>query len=261
MATSPHSTLSNHQTDLQSSLRSLAQDTLATTRTTIRQASRGPSSAGGGRVDGLGVTLVVGEESLYAGSDAFTDAVDQVQYGLGEGPCVSATATRRVVTTTRIGAGERRWARFVRGATPLMLRSVKSVPVIAGDEVIGSLNVYSRSAHGLIDLTPAVLRRMARAAQVPLDGMRVLALAGAGAQVLAQALDDRAEVEHATGALMDRYRSNANQARTLLTLLAHHDSTSAVEAARTVLGSAAGADEAGASCAPQHRSSTEPDRH
>ena len=106
--------------------------------------------------DGVGATLLVEGRAVYAGSNPFTDAVDEVQYRLGRGPCVTAVASRRVVRSRTIGAeergtrergaGERRWGSFTPQAGALGLRSVVSLPVRLEGTVVGSLNLYGHHA-------------------------------------------------------------------------------------------------------------------
>ncbi|GAA3552449.1 hypothetical protein GCM10022197_04360 [Microlunatus spumicola] len=230
---------------LRASLRGAAERTLADARSLgrpQRPTATTPLVEGDdhGGVDGVGVTLVVDGESVFVGANAFTDAVDEVQYDLDEGPCLTAVASGRIVSSTRIGTTERRWSRFTPQAAALELRSVRSAPITHEDRVIGSVNLYSRTAYGLGAVPPRVLHRLTQAAEDALSRAWLLALAGTGVRRLTDALDDRAVTEHAVGLLMDRYLMNANQARTLLGQLALHDGVSDAAAARTLTG--AGAD-------------------
>jgi GAF domain-containing protein len=185
-------------------------------------------------VDGLGVTMVVDGRSVFAGANAFTEAVDEVQYDLGEGPCLAAVAAGRIVSSTRIATTERRWSRFTALTAGLGLRSVLSVPMVTGDEVVGSVNLYSRIPSGLVAVPPKVLRGLAADAEGSLSSPRLLALAESSARHLAHALDARAAVEHAVGLLMDRYLMSAGQARILLAQLARQNGTSEAAAALTL---------------------------
>jgi GAF domain-containing protein len=224
--------------NLRRSLRTTAERTLTDSRALDRK-DRTNDSSGDGGVDGVGVTLIVDGESVFVGANPFTDAVDEIQYDLGEGPCLTAVADRRVVTSTRLGTTERRWSRFTDKVAALELRSVSSAPITSGDRVIGSVNVYSHTPFGLTAISPRVLRRLANAAEVALSSARLLALTESGARRLADALDDRAVIEHAVGLLMDRYLMNPHQGRTLLAQLARHDDTTDATAARTLTHAAA----------------------
>lgn len=218
--------------NLRRSLRVTAERTLAVVGSF--DGPRRADGAGPGGVDGVGVTLVVDGASIFVGANTFTDAVDEVQYAVGEGPCLSAVAAGRIVISTRIGTTERRWPRFIRETSALELRSVCSAPITSGSDVIGSVNVYSRTPSGLTLIPAKVLHRVAADAEIELSGPRLVALVESGAQHLAAALDDRADIEHAVGLLMDRYLTNAGQARALLVQIARYDDTTEAAAARTL---------------------------
>lgn len=186
--------------------------------------------------DGVGTTMLVKDGSVFAGSNPFTDAVDQVQYGLGQGPCLAAVESRAVVRSRSIGAGEPRWTRFTPRAAALELRSVASVPVWADHEVVGSLNVYGRDATTLDGLDVAELRRHAERTGRAIQGARLVAAAAATAEVLLAAARDREDIDLAVGLLMDRYTMTASHARILLGQLATQDQVSTGDAARSLTG-------------------------
>jgi GAF domain-containing protein len=187
-------------------------------------------------VDGAGVTVLLSDGSLYAGSNEFTDSVDDVQYRLGEGPCWAAVAGGHEIRSSRIGAGEPRWPRFSEAAGRLALRSVLSTPLVAGNEVTGSVNLYARSANGLDSIQPRAVERSAEHVQGQLGAARLVALAASAALALAVAVRERSEVDVAIGMLMDRYRIRAGEAAILLDQLARQDEISRATAARHVLG-------------------------
>lgn len=62
--------------------------------------------------DGAGLTLLETDrpQTVVATAD-FVRTVDDVQYGLGEGPCVSAVADGRTFVSGNLG-GEPQWPRF-----------------------------------------------------------------------------------------------------------------------------------------------------
>lgn len=188
------------------------------------------------QVDGAGVTVLLGDGSLYAGSNAFTNRVDDVQYRVGEGPCWAAVADGREIRSSRIGAGEPRWPRFSEAAGQLALRSVVSTPLVAGTEVTGSVNLYARTRTGLDSVQPRAVERNAEHVQGQLGASRLVALAASAAQVLADAVLERSEVDVAIGMLMDRYRIRTAEAAILLDQLARQDEIPRRTAARHVIG-------------------------
>lgn len=184
--------------------------------------------------DGVGATLLVEGRSVFAGANRFTEAIDDVQYGLRQGPCLTAVARREVTASRTIGAGEERWDGFTAPAAVLGLRSVASTPVWSGSAVVGSLNFYGRDAATFDDTTAASLRAHSEPAGQAMVTAWLLAVAAANAHVLARAVHDREAIDIAVGLLMDRYRMTTSHARVLIGQLAAQDGTSAAQAARAL---------------------------
>ena len=189
-----------------------------------------------GATDGAGVTVLLGTGSVSAGANSFTDALDDAQQQATEGPCLSALTTGRIVRSKTISTTERRWPRFTAMASSLALGSVLSVPVLAGDELVGSLNLYSHSPEGLVDTGRAELRRVSATVLGPLVATRLVALVEEEADDLAAALLDRTHTDLAVGLLMDRYSLRDTEAAILLAQLARHDGVSTPQAARILTG-------------------------
>jgi len=92
---------------------------------------------------GAGVTVVDehGKRSRAA-SNQLAEQADARQYELDEGPCLTAWRTQELVrlddTTT-----DSRWPRWNEAAGGLGVRSVLSAPLLAADESIGAMKIYS----------------------------------------------------------------------------------------------------------------------
>src|SRR3954467_12200775 len=78
----------------------------------------------------------------------FTDkaavVLDEAQYQLGDGPCLSAIRHRgveQVDTRTDV-----RWPSFNAAAVRLNVLGCLSLPLVADEVVVGGLNMYSKSA-------------------------------------------------------------------------------------------------------------------
>lgn len=185
--------------------------------------------------DGVGATLLVEGRSVFAGSNSFTEAIDGLQYGLQQGPCLTAVARREATASRTIGAGEQRWDAFTTPAAVLGLRSVTSTPVWSGSAVVGSLNFYGRDATTFDTTTADSLQARAEPAGRAMATAWLLAVAAANAHVLARAVRDREAVDIAVGLLMDRYQMTSSHARVLISQLAAQDGTSAADAARALV--------------------------
>lgn len=190
--------------------------------------------------DGVGATLMVRGQPVFAGSNPFTDAVDEVQYGVQRGPCITAVASGRVVRSRSIGAGERRWGGFTACAATLGLRSATSIPVMSswgqstGSTVIGSLNLYGRSSTSLDLIETSSLLRGAELLERALASAWLVGVAAANAQTLVDAVRDREAIDLAVGLLMDRYVLSAAHARILISQVAAQDQVSEPDAARAL---------------------------
>ena len=93
--------------------------------------------------DAAAISLIVeGEPTTGAVSDRLAVEIDLVQYQTGEGPCLAAIDGGKVI---RIDVLERdqRFSRFAPGALAKDINSVLSMPLSAGDRVVGALNLYS----------------------------------------------------------------------------------------------------------------------
>lgn len=93
---------------------------------------------------GAGVTLVDahGVPTSRAATGWVVEAVDRMQYELGEGPCVSAWDTVSVQRVEDTGT-ERRWPRWAAAAAATGVRSVCSTPLVHRGQKIGALKVYA----------------------------------------------------------------------------------------------------------------------
>lgn len=110
---------------------------------------------------GAGVTLVKDGRRTSAGAtDALVSQADDMQYELGEGPCLSAWATGEAVRIddTRI---EPRWRKWNAAVSQGPVRSCLSVPLLRGKEHLGAMKVYSADPSAFDDATEAMLLRFA----------------------------------------------------------------------------------------------------
>jgi GAF domain-containing protein len=142
-------------------------------------------------------------------------AVDDDQYAAGDGPCLEAARTGRVV---RVGVEQatERWPEFARSARAAGVASYLSAPLSVDEEFTGSLNLYSEQAHGFGDLDEALLRLYTTAAAAAIANARRYTQARDLATQLSQALDSRAVIDQARGIVMATHGIDAQQAFALL---------------------------------------------
>lgn len=176
-------------------------------------------------VAGHGVTLVRAGTLVSLRRDVarFTPLED-VQSSSGLGPVPLALRERRVVLVrTEDEAAGRTWPPYAACADELGVHSCLVVPLTAGDDVLGSLNLYATD--------PAADLRAARpvatlAADLASTALTALARQTAMAKLtdeLRTALESRAVIEQAKGLLMARGNSDGEAFALLRRLSQNHN--------------------------------------
>lgn len=166
--------------------------------------------------DGVSISLSrYGALSTVAASDQTILDMDADQYATGEGPCVDASIEGRWFHAESLDA-ETRWPAFVPKAKTLGINAILSNPLLAGDQPVGALNIYSNRS-GAFNVKDQNL-----AAVFAAEASTVLTNAGAGvtdealARRLAEALHSREIISQAQGVLMKRDGVPAEAAYALL---------------------------------------------
>ena len=154
--------------------------------------------------DGAGLTLLQkGRPDTIVATADFVRAVDDIQYGIGEGPCIMAAAQGLTVRSGSLGA-DGTWPRFGPRVSALGVHSALSLPLIGSEGVLGAMNVYAH-AHDAFDDRAADLGELyAAPAAISVQNAQVLAQAQALAAQLETAMATRAVIDHAMGVLMAR---------------------------------------------------------
>ena len=97
---------------------------------------------------GAGVSVMTqgGIREVAAVSDAASQALEELQFSLGEGPCVDAFSSRRPVLEPDLGAGAGgRWPGYTPAACALGVRAVFAFPLAIGAARLGVMDVYGRT--------------------------------------------------------------------------------------------------------------------
>lgn len=128
-------------------------------------------------------------------------AIDSDQYAAGDGPCLQAARTRQVV---RVGVAEalKRWPAFASSARAAGVQSFLSAPLFIDEKFAGSLNLYSEQADSFGDFDEKLLRLYTTAARAAIINARRFAAARDLSGQLRQAIESRAVIDQAIGALM-----------------------------------------------------------
>jgi len=155
---------------------------------------------------GVGLSLLTDDSyggGTVAASDAKSRALEELQFTLGEGPCIDAYASRRPVLEPDLDThGTRRWPGYAPAAQEHGVHAVFAFPLQVGAARAGVLDIY-RAEPG--SLTPDALTQSVTFADVAM-GLLVDGQARAGDTRSSPHLDDalanRLEVYQAQGMVM-----------------------------------------------------------
>jgi len=206
------------------------QETLGAALATIAEAATTSVPRG----DAATVALSIEGRPITAAMTArFALELDLVQYDTHDGPCLTSL---RTMSSLRLDVAEEDEAfpHFTRAAKLRGVRGVLSVPATWGDDVVATLNLYSRS--GPFDET-AMSVAAVLSAQVAIAVSRSPEFAAAR-DVVEQGqrdLEDQAQMHMATGLLMVNEGCSAEQAEGLLRSAAASDEQTVVEIARRII--------------------------
>ena len=166
--------------------------------------------------DGAGLTLLEADRAdTVVKSAPFVAVIDDIQYGIGEGPCIRAAATGRTMRSGSLG-GDLRWPRFGSRAGRLGVHSVLSLPLLVQDKVVGVMNVYGHPKDAFSDHSEHIGELFAVPAAIAVQNAQILAQTQRLARNLQAALTNRAVIDQAIGILISRSGITSDEAFTRL---------------------------------------------
>jgi len=98
---------------------------------------------------GVGLSIVARDElrAVSIGSDLGTEQLEDLQFLLGEGPCLDSLAARRPVLIPELDEpATRRWPGYIPAVHELGIRAVFAFPLQVGAVRLGALDVFRSSA-------------------------------------------------------------------------------------------------------------------
>jgi GAF domain-containing protein len=175
-----------------------------------------------------------GKPTTAACSDEVASQVDEVQFLLGEGPCLDALRDQKPVSVEDT-AGTPRWPGFAPQAAAYGIRSCLCLPLAAGGSTIGVLNLYSRvpCAFGPGDVERA--GEFAGHASGALAVASRLAAYTALTDQLRASLVSRAVIDQALGVIMGQKRCTQAEAFAILRTASQKRNIKLRELAREVV--------------------------
>jgi GAF domain-containing protein len=135
-------------------------------------------------------------------TDDTAPEVDASQYESGNGPCLQAWRTKRVVYIENMKRAADDYPEFARSAIEHGVLSTLSLPLIVADNGVGALNLYARVEAAFSEDDCAVGIELAAAAAVVLANAEAYWRAYELSENLAEAMKSRAVIEQAKGMLM-----------------------------------------------------------
>lgn len=165
----------------------------------------------------VGITVVdnAGCPRTLASTDDTVNVIDSDQHRTGEGPCLDATRTGKVVRANVDEVGQR-WPRFSAAVVDLGVDGYLAAPLTFDDGRAGSLNIYGVDADDFaridtesVDLlatsieTVVALAQRIRSAEQEVAGLRT-------------AMKTRGDIDQAKGIIMALRGTSADEAFTLL---------------------------------------------
>jgi GAF domain-containing protein len=169
--------------------------------------------------DMAGITLLGDDGRPTTGIFTDPDApeIDAAQYSSGRGPCLDSWRLRRIVRLDDLDGAADAYPEFAAAARAHGVQSTLSLPLLAGDDAAGALNLYSLTARRFTADDERAGMLLASAAAIVLVNASAYWQATQLSEQLTQAMQSRAVIEQAKGILMARSpRLNADEAFDLL---------------------------------------------
>jgi transcriptional regulator with GAF, ATPase, and Fis domain len=156
----------------------------------------------------LGVTAAglvlhdpAGAMEVLASSSEETRLLELLQVEDGDGPCLEAYRTSRVVSVGDLSLTPARWPRFQAGAAEYGFVSVHAVPMRLRNETIGALNLFGRRREVMNEQDAKVAQALADVATIAILQERSSRRHAVLSEQLQVALHSRVLIEQAKGVL------------------------------------------------------------
>jgi AmiR/NasT family two-component response regulator len=191
--------------------------------------------------DAVSVTMLTEDgANTAATTEEPVVGIDRDQYAAGRGPALHAAHTRQPVRAV-VRGDEHRWPEFVRAAQDAGVQAYLSVPLLldgaseAEGELVGALNLYSRTASAFDPFDETLMRLFSGAASAAISNARRWHHASERVRHLEIALVSRGEIDQAKGVLMAVHGVSADEAFARLVEQSQRQNTKLREVARNLL--------------------------
>jgi GAF domain-containing protein len=165
-------------------------------------------------------TVAVISDGQHRGSLAVSDpgyaAVDDLQFSLGEGPCLDARRWAHPVLVPDLGVDDGSWTAFASEAIGHGVRAVFAFPLSVGAQSLGVLSLYRDSPGALEGVYLADAIELSHVATHLLLDLEAGLVPGAIPDRLGEILDHRAQVHQAAGMIAAQLETDVATALTRL---------------------------------------------
>ncbi|WP_412162123.1 GAF and ANTAR domain-containing protein [Curtobacterium flaccumfaciens] len=141
------------------------------------------------------------ELRVVASTSERSSFIGLLQLNAGEGPCITAVTTGRLVTSENADDLRQHWPRFAEASRARGYAGVHAIPLRLRDTTVGSLNLFRETEGALNGADARAAQALADVATISLLQQRTLEHATLTAEQLQRALDSRVAIEQAKGYL------------------------------------------------------------
>jgi GAF domain-containing protein len=168
------------------------------------------------RFDQVGISTVAkgGKIETRAFTGDLVLHLDDLQYGLREGPCSAALQGTDTLSVSSLHI-EERWPRYVPQARDAGVRSQMAVKLYLDGDTLGGLNFYSTAADDVTDEAQALGRLFGTHAAIALGHAHER-------ETLTQSVQSRQVIGQAIGIVMERYQLPEDRAFAFLVRASSH---------------------------------------
>ena len=185
--------------------------------------------------DGAGLTLLEDDRAdTIVATASFVSEIDDIQYGIGQGPCITAAREGQTVMSGSLGS-DPRWRKFGGSVARMGVHSALSLPLITPDRIVGAMNVYAHAKEAFDERSADLGEIFAVPAAIAVQNAQVLAQTQRLATRLQSALETRGIIDRAVGIMMSRSGGTEDEALDRLRAASQNDHHKLVDVARQIV--------------------------
>ncbi|WP_172836046.1 GAF and ANTAR domain-containing protein [Microlunatus soli] len=186
---------------------------------------------------GAGVTIADQRgRRTTAATDAVVEQADALQYRFDAGPCLTAWRDHELVRIDDV-VTESRWPQWCGSVRELGVLSVLSAPMLAGQDAIGAIKVYSDEVGAFDARSAALLALFADQAAILLANTQTVTQTRELAEQMTLALENRDVIGQAKGILLAQGAGSADAAFRMLVAVSRRTNRRVAEVAKRLVAS------------------------